>query len=401
MNYIFAKIIRGDLMNKAIFLLASGLVSLQLSGCASYANKDLQAFTAEDLNDNLRSGQFIQKTQSFLVLQDASSSMAENYLNARHFQGSKQDVAHNLLNAFNLSIPELPLQAGLRSFGFGPCTDWTHSVLRQSISEYNKAGFQKTLASVECASGGTPLADSLATSVQDLEQAKGNIALIVFSDGEDESSPLTAVESLKLQYGERLCIHTVWIGNPRDAYGKANLQQIAQASECGIAATAEQIATPAGMKQFVQRIFLDPVTKAADDDQDGVENAKDKCPDTPKGALVDADGCWTSRDILFDFDSKRIKASYSPVLNNVATVMQANPNLHVTVEGHTDSTGKAAYNQKLSEQRANAVTRHLIDQGVDASRLKAQGLGESRPVASNATREGRASNRRVVYQALP
>lgn len=382
----------------SLFIAASVLVTL--NGCATYASKDLQAFNAEDLNNAIKSGQFIQKTQSLMVLQDSSSSMGETYLNARHFKGSKLDVAQNLLNAFNLSIPQIELQAGLRSFGFGPCTDWSSSVLNQAMTAYKQSEFQKTIAAVECASGGTPLAESLATSVQDLEKAPGNIALVVLSDGEDESSPLVAVEELKMHYGERLCIYGVWVGNPRDAYGKANLQRIAQASECGFATSAEQIATPAGMKQFVQRVLLEPASKAPDDDQDGVENAKDKCPDTPKGAIVDADGCWTSRDILFDFDSKRIKKVFGPVLNNVVQIMQANPKLQITVEGHTDSTGSEAYNQKLSEQRAGAVKQTLIEQGVEAARLQDKGFGESKPVASNATREGRANNRRVVYQAV-
>ena len=381
-------------------LLIAATVLITLNGCATYASKELQAFNAEDLNSAINSGQFIQKTQSLMILQDASSSMGELYLNARHFKGSKLDVEHNLLNALNLSIPQIELQAGLRSFGFGPCTDWSNSVLTQAMAPYKQSEFQHTIAAVECASGGTPLADSLATSVQDLAKAPGNIALVILSDGEDESDPMSAVEELKLHYGERLCIYSVWVGNPRDAYGKANLQRIAQASECGFATSSEQIATPAGMKQFVQRVFLEPALKAADDDQDGVENAKDKCPDTPKGAMVDADGCWSSRDILFDFDSKRIKKVFGPVLNNVVQIMQANPQLQITVEGHTDSQGSEAYNQKLSEQRAQAVKQTLIQQGVEAKRLQDKGYGESKPVASNATREGRANNRRVVYQPI-
>ena len=386
-------------MKKTSLLIATSVL-ITLTGCATYASKELQAFNAEDLNTAIKSGQFIQKTQSLMVLQDSSSSMGESYLNARHFKGSKLDVEHNLLNAFNRTIPQIELQAGLRSFGFGPCTQWSSSLLNQPLGPYQQADFQNTIAAVECASGGTPLADSLATSVQDLAKAPGNIALVILSDGEDESNPLVAVEELKLHYGERLCIYSVWVGNPQDAYGKANLQRIAQASECGFATTAEQIATPAGMKQFVQRIFLEPVIKAPDDDEDGVDNTKDKCPDTPKGAIVDADGCWSSRDILFDFDSKRIKKVFGPVLNNVVQIMQANPKLQITVEGHTDSTGSAAYNQKLSEERASAVKQTLIQEGVDAARLQDKGFGESKPVASNANREGRAHNRRVVYQSL-
>jgi OOP family OmpA-OmpF porin len=68
------------------------------------------------------------------------------------------------------------------------------------------------------------------------------------------------------------------------------------------------------------------------------------------------------------------------------------------VEGHTDNTGSDAYNQALSVRRANAVLKYLVDAGVPASRLSAQGFGESQPVADNDTAEGRAQNRRVVLR---
>jgi OOP family OmpA-OmpF porin len=68
------------------------------------------------------------------------------------------------------------------------------------------------------------------------------------------------------------------------------------------------------------------------------------------------------------------------------------------VEGHTDSTGADAYNQALSERRANAVLKYLVDAGVPAARLSARGFGESEPVADNDTAEGRAQNRRVVLR---
>ena len=76
-------------------------------------------------------------------------------------------------------------------------------------------------------------------------------------------------------------------------------------------------------------------------------------------------------------------------------VLRDNPDLRVTVEGHTDSVGSAAYNQKLSERRAQAVKRYLVRQGIDPSRITTEGYGKSRPIASNETEEGRAKNRRA------
>jgi len=139
------------------------------------------------------------------------------------------------------------------------------------------------------------------------------------------------------------------------------------------------------------------VVKPKDSDGDGIIDANDICPGTPKGASIDERGCWVlQQDYLFDFDKAVIKAQYYDILNGVVKIMNENPTLSVRLEGHTDSIGAAAYNQRLSEKRSNAVMNYLINKGgVDAGRLSTIGYGEERPVASNATKEGRAKNRRV------
>ncbi len=101
-------------------------------------------------------------------------------------------------------------------------------------------------------------------------------------------------------------------------------------------------------------------------------------------------------EVLFDFDKANVKdGSYSDI-ENLAAFMKQYPQVSTTVEGHTDSVGADAYNQKLSERRANAVRQVLVEQyGVDADRVNAIGYGEARPIADNASKEGRALNRRV------
>jgi OOP family OmpA-OmpF porin len=135
-----------------------------------------------------------------------------------------------------------------------------------------------------------------------------------------------------------------------------------------------------------------------DDDHDGVNNCSDKCADTPKGAIVDKEGCWAFHGVLFDFDSDKVKSKYEPLIKNAVDVMKINPGLTVEIQGHTDSYGKDAYNQGLSERRAKSVKKELVDQGVNGNRLTTKGFGESQPVESNDTDEGRAYNRRVVYK---
>lgn len=138
-----------------------------------------------------------------------------------------------------------------------------------------------------------------------------------------------------------------------------------------------------------------------DSDGDGVIDANDECPGTPKGVVVEERGCWAlTAGLLFDVDSSEIKSDFVPALDKAKKVFDINPGLKVQVEGHADSTGAAAYNQALSEKRANAVVEYLVNSGVSASRLKAVGYGEERPAYTNDTKDGRAKNRRVEFSPL-
>ena len=100
-------------------------------------------------------------------------------------------------------------------------------------------------------------------------------------------------------------------------------------------------------------------------------------------------------DILFDVDKASLKADLKTSLARVAGILTVYQELNVSVEGHTDNTGSEEHNLKLSEQRAKNVLDFLVDQGIDAGRLTSKGFGMSKPVADNATKEGRQKNRRV------
>jgi outer membrane protein OmpA-like peptidoglycan-associated protein len=101
-------------------------------------------------------------------------------------------------------------------------------------------------------------------------------------------------------------------------------------------------------------------------------------------------------DVLFDFDKAEIRADAATALSQLATVLRGYPDGHATLGGHTDAKGNAAYNQKLSERRAEAVERWLVEkEKIDAGRLTTRGYGKTRPVASNDTDAGRQKNRRV------
>ncbi len=117
-------------------------------------------------------------------------------------------------------------------------------------------------------------------------------------------------------------------------------------------------------------------------------------------ALV-ANGEVTTRGILFDVDSDRLRPESTPVLVELTTALKEHPDLRVGIEGHTDAQGEDAHNLALSERRARAVVAYLTSQGIAAARLQSAGKGESMPVADNATPEGRQQNRRVVVRRQP
>jgi OOP family OmpA-OmpF porin len=100
----------------------------------------------------------------------------------------------------------------------------------------------------------------------------------------------------------------------------------------------------------------------------------------------------------FDFDSAQLKPAMITLLDDVAAKAKAS-GVSLLVIGHTDSTGPEAYNQGLSERRAQAAANYLMDQGVSGSNITVSGMGETQPVADNSTREGRAMNRRFEVQS--
>lgn len=110
---------------------------------------------------------------------------------------------------------------------------------------------------------------------------------------------------------------------------------------------------------------------------------------TERGTLV------TFGDVLFDLNKAELKSSGLVNVNKLAQFLQENPDRKVIVEGYTDSTGAASYNQSLSERRANSVRMSLVKMGVDPTRIVAQGYGKEYPVADNGSTSGRAMNRRV------
>ncbi|MEO8224993.1 MAG: OmpA family protein, partial [Gammaproteobacteria bacterium] len=137
-----------------------------------------------------------------------------------------------------------------------------------------------------------------------------------------------------------------------------------------------------------------PPAPPADADGDGVVDASDQCPDTPKGERVGAQGCSCelTRQVQFATDSAELTAAGKAKLDEAAVDLKRLKFISGTVVGHTDNTGADAYNQKLSQRRAQTVAKYLEGKGIAVGRLAANGAGESQPIADNKTAEGRAQN---------
>ncbi|MDD1138699.1 OmpA family protein [Pseudomonas sp. TNT2022 ID233] len=155
-----------------------------------------------------------------------------------------------------------------------------------------------------------------------------------------------------------------------------------------------------------------------DEDDDGVFDRRDRCPDTPANTPVDHRGCPLPQypatekpaepapqtevitlndagNVLFDFDKSDLKPAAKSQLDTLMDKLRNADVVSIKVIGHTDSKGSDAYNQALSERRASSVAEYLLSQGLAPNKLTSEGRGESEPVADNNTDEGRAQNRRV------
>jgi OOP family OmpA-OmpF porin len=151
-----------------------------------------------------------------------------------------------------------------------------------------------------------------------------------------------------------------------------------------------------------------------DRDQDKIVDKRDKCPDQPEvyNQIDDADGCpdeipkavkkmaGVLEGIYFDVDKDTIKPRSIPILDKAVKVLTDYPSTRWRITGHTDADGTREHNLDLSERRAAAVKKYLIDHGVDEKRLESQGFGPDQPIDTNSTRAGKAKNRRIEFQLV-
>jgi OOP family OmpA-OmpF porin len=189
------------------------------------------------------------------------------------------------------------------------------------------------------------------------------------------------------------------IGPPIEASYRANTALASLRFSFGVA-SAER---PETRKPALRRTNLPP--PPPDADGDGTPDSLDKCSKTPPGFKVDITGCIVQQSVVLqavDFEpaSTRLTAPSRQTLDMIAAALREQPDLKIEVGGHTDSQGSREANLKVSRQRADVVVKYLVNAGVPRTSLVAKGYGSSRPVADNATEEGRTQNRRVEFKVL-
>ena len=342
-----------------------------------------------------------QKIEGFEVVTDVSLSMDSDWKTGNCKDIDKQELQLGLIKRFCDSIPQLNYVAALRVMGlksqFSVNKDEKASYLVYEPQKFDRPSFQDAAHKLKASNGSTPMGPVMVEVATDLDGIAGSKAVIIISDfkkSADFGDPAAEAAKVRDAYGNPVPVYTIGItSNPKDI---ATAKAISAASGHGQYFDGCSLyKDQAALDEAIRIIFYDVYTDG-DADGDGVSDSMDKCPDTPKGALVDYRGCWVvAYGTFFDFDKSVVKEGHLPHLQREAEVLKAYPKLVVSIDGHTDKVGTPEYNMKLGKERALAVRQALISFGVEESRLKYQSFGETMPIGDNNTDEGRAKNRRV------
>jgi OOP family OmpA-OmpF porin len=285
------------------------------------------------------------------------------------------------------------------------------------MARFDRSRLAESARNASFLAGTSPIYSIFEVEVQEaIGGGDGKAAIVLVSDGLGtdyagrseglNERTVAAARDVVASRSGQTCFHTVQVG--QDPAGTALLQGISGVSSCGSFRNASSLGTASALQAFSREVYLGGAASAPsasttgqDSDGDGVPDATDECPGTLRGARVDRRGCWTLKKLEFAVNGSAIDAAHSASLQEDADVLAANPEVRVRIDGHTDSDGSAAYNQRLSEERAKTVRDYLVNErGIEASRIEVKGFGESQPIAPNDSAANKARNRRVEITVL-
>ena len=396
----------------------------------------------------------VPKVDNFILLIDESGSM---FLRQQGAASTKAELAKGVLQEMNKVIPELGYIGAIQSF--------PPSKILIGPTRYDRNSFGQAIDSLpvqgDIFGNRTPLGRGILDLAEVLKNLpQGKTAIIIFTDGEENLGveALEAQDNLRARYSD-LSFDIVSMSDKEKE--RETLRELSKRSNGIYVEGSDLSSDKMALEHFVREVFY-LVAAPLDSDGDGVVDEVDKCPNTPKGLKVDAQGCpfdsdgdgviddadkcpgtppgvpvdssgcppdsdgdgvpdyldqcpntpvgatvnevgcWSLKaTMLFDTNSSYIKKEADPLLDEVVTILEKNPQIKVEIQGYADNTGTPQYNQWLSERRAKRVMDYLVSKGINPERLQAKGYGSTRPVASNATEEGRAQNRRVELRRMP
>ncbi len=390
---------------------------LMLTGCAS--------FKPVDLNPRLRSGQVVQRTDNVVVIFDKSASMDQLPGKSMVNQATRLIHAKNVTRNMIAAIPAIKLNAGLRTFA------GEETALIYGMGQLVKEDYIKAVNSLEFPNGRSPLSDAITAAGKDIRGAGGNSAIIIVSDfsevpGIDDIRPAKVMEAINRvndEYGGRLCVYDVQVGYARD--GKDLSEQIVQNVEGGYAINADKLANPAAMAAFVEKVITanclpykklaaKPVEKvviliAEPKVEEQVAAVVEEPKREEKAVVVAAEPkvvVLAFEDVHFDFDKSTLTPEARTILKRNIQLLKDNPNAKVRIAGYTSASGTEDYNQKLSERRASAVLKYLLDEGiVTQDRLLTIGYGEANPAMYEAApkelySKAAHANMRVLFEII-
>ena len=397
-----------------IFLL---MFCILFTGCAT--------FRPVDLNPQIKSGQLVQKTDNFIVLFDKSASMGELHGKPMVNEATRLIHAKDATKNMIATIPEIKLNAGLRTF-------WSEeTALIYGMKSLVKEDYTKAINSIENVNGRTPMAKAITAAGNDLKGAAGNSAIIIVSDfseipGIDDIRPASVMEAItkvNAEYGDKLCVYAIQVGYTPD--GKELSEQIVQNVEGGYTVNADKLVTPAAMAAFVEKVISGNCSRyqqlvAKPKEKVVIVAAEPKVEEKVVAAVSETKAeekvmvaaaepkiiILAFEDVHFDFDKSTLKPEAQTILKRNIQLLKDNPKAKVRIAGYTSASGTDAYNQKLSERRANAVQEYLINEGViTRDRLSTIGYGETNPAMYEAApkelySKAAKANMRVLFEII-
>ena len=320
------------------------------------------------------------KIDNFIILLDQSGSM---FIKDQGKTQAKAEMAKNVMTALNERIPELGYKGSLDVFApdktlIGP-------------TEYNREMFKATIEGLpetgRVFGNQTPLGDAILQLDGALSKTAGKTAVLIVSDGDKNvgSDAVQAARTIHEKY-PNVCFHALSFSE--DERGRATLKGISQLGDCVYIEASELSADPAAADKLAKDIFYTAEVREVMKEVVAVEAAAV----IPEAIELDT--------ITFDFDKHELSPKAKMNLDENLQRLSNQPNLSIVIKGYTDATGPEAYNQKLSERRAQAVYDYFASRGVSGERMKTLGYGESHPVTDNSTAQGRALNRRAEISSV-